>query len=164
MRCLPVALATFNRQDQRVDANRAQAHVTHNNPLSDAATECVIEMTHAAMSGLSMAEIFDGPVIKQVESYPQFRFDNRRCASPTGYIVDTMRAVFQALFECDSLETAMIDVVNRGGDADTTGAILGMIAGAYYGLDEIPERWLNVLNKQIRNECETQAKSLIMLD
>ena len=164
MRCLPVALVTFNCQQESVEANCAQAHVTHNNPLSDAATECVIEMIHGAMLGLSLSELFDGPVVKLIKRYPQFRFEDRRCSTPTGYIVDTMRAVFQALFECDSFETAMIDVVNRGGDADTTSAILGMIAGAYYGLEEIPARWLKALNKQVRTECETQAIALISLD
>jgi len=163
MRCLPVALATFNCQEESVEANRAQAHVSHNNPLSDAATECVIAMIHGSMMELSLSELLDGPVVKLLNSHSQFRFEDRRCSSPTGYIVDTMRAVFQALFECDSFETAMIDVVNRGGDADTTGAILGMIAGAYYGLDEIPGRWLKALNKPVRDECETQAQALISL-
>jgi ADP-ribosyl-[dinitrogen reductase] hydrolase len=41
--------------------------------------------------------------------------------NPGGYLVETLRAVFQALFATDSFETALVDVVNRGGDADTTG-------------------------------------------
>jgi ADP-ribosyl-[dinitrogen reductase] hydrolase len=36
----------------------------------------------------------------------------------------------------------LIEAVNLGDDADTTGAIYGQIAGAYYGIDAIPERWL----------------------
>ena len=35
--------------------------------------------------------------------------------------------------------------VNLGGYADTTGAIYGQLAGAFYGVDGIPEEWLNVL-------------------
>ena len=35
-----------------------------------------------------------------------------------------------------------METVNLGDDADTTGAVYGQIAGAYYGIDEIPERWL----------------------
>ena len=31
--------------------------------------------------------------------------------------------------------------VNLGDDADTTGAIYGQLAGAYYGVDAIPPRW-----------------------
>jgi ADP-ribosylglycohydrolase len=32
-------------------------------------------------------------------------------------------------------------VVNLGDDADTTGAVYGQIAGAFYGLEGIPEKW-----------------------
>jgi ADP-ribosyl-[dinitrogen reductase] hydrolase len=163
MRCLPVALATFNCQEEAVEASRAQAHVTHNNPLSDAATECVIEVIHGAMLEKSLDELHDGPVAKLVETYPIFRFDNGRCGNPSGFIADTLRAVFQALFAGESFEAAMIDVVNRGGDADTTGAILGMIAGAYYGLEAIPAQWLKRLDKKTRQECEAQARALIRL-
>src|SRR5512135_1249288 len=46
------------------------------------------------------------------------------------------------LMTTDSLEEALIEVVNLGGDADTTGAILGALAGAHYGIDAIPDRWL----------------------
>ena len=58
----------------------------------------------------------------------------------------------------------MIDVVNRGGDADTTGAIAGMIAGGFYGVDAIPETWLSQLDQAIGQECERQAVALINMD
>jgi ADP-ribosyl-[dinitrogen reductase] hydrolase len=57
----------------------------------------------------------------------------------------------------------MISVVNRGGDADTTGAIYGMLAGAYYGLDDIPAAWLGGLNASVRKQCEEQALALLEL-
>lgn len=161
MRCLPVALMTFNRRGGYVEANRAQAHVTHNNALSDRATECVIEIIHGALLGQRLQQLFDGPIAQLVNTYPQFQFAKGRCENPTGYIVDTLRAVFQALRARDSFEAAMIDVVNRGGDADTTGAIFGMIGGAYYGQQAIPRRWLNTLDDAVRAECESQARALI---
>jgi ADP-ribosyl-[dinitrogen reductase] hydrolase len=46
------------------------------------------------------------------------------------------------LLTTDSLEEALIDVVNLGGDADSVGAILGAFAGAHYGAATIPNRWL----------------------
>jgi len=164
MRCLPVALATFNCQEELVEASRAQTHVTHNNALSDATTECVIEMIHGAMLGLTLDELFYGPVVRLQHKFPEFKFNDRRYGNPSGYIVDTMQAVFQALFEYKRFDEAMIDVVNRGGDADTTGAILGMIAGALYGQDAIPSRWLKKLDKNIRRDCEAQARALIALN
>ena len=52
----------------------------------------------------------------------------------------------------------MTDVVNLGGDTDTAGAILGAMAGAYYGVDAIPERWLDGL--QNRDGIEARALAL----
>jgi ADP-ribosylglycohydrolase len=40
-----------------------------------------------------------------------------------------------------SFEAALIDVVNRGGDADTNGAITGALLGARHGAAAIPDRW-----------------------
>ena len=51
----------------------------------------------------------------------------------------------------------MIAAVNLGGDADSIGAVYGQIAGAFYGFEAIPERWLNAvkdynkINKLIEN-------------
>ena len=39
----------------------------------------------------------------------------------------------------------MLKAVNLGNDADTTGAVYGQIAGAFYGYDAIPQRWLDKL-------------------
>jgi ADP-ribosyl-[dinitrogen reductase] hydrolase len=38
-------------------------------------------------------------------------------------------------------------VVNMGDDSDTTGAVYGQLAGAYYGYDAIPQRWLKDLTQ-----------------
>ena len=46
------------------------------------------------------------------------------------------------LVTTDNFEDAIIEVVNLGGDADSTGAILGALLGASYGIDAIPDRWL----------------------
>jgi ADP-ribosyl-[dinitrogen reductase] hydrolase len=83
--------------------------------------------------------------------------------NPGGYLVDTLKAVFQALFATDSFEGALIDVVNRGGDADTTGAILGMIAGALYGPESIPPRWLKALEPGAAAACRAQAQGLLRM-
>ena len=63
----------------------------------------------------------------------------------TGYVVDSLEAALWAFAKgCDFKEGALL-AVNLGEDADTTGAVYGQIAGAYYGYDGIPERWRAVL-------------------
>ena len=83
--------------------------------------------------------------------------------NPSGFIVETMQAVLQALFNTGSFEECLVNVVNRGGDADTTGAIAGMIAGSLYGVNAIPNRWLKKLDKTLRQECQRQALALLAL-
>jgi ADP-ribosyl-[dinitrogen reductase] hydrolase len=55
----------------------------------------------------------------------------------------------------------LVDVVNRGGDADTTGAIAGMLAGALYGPKALPARWLKILNPEVATCVRQQARALI---
>ncbi|MHB1560104.1 MAG: ADP-ribosylglycohydrolase family protein [Isosphaeraceae bacterium] len=62
------------------------------------------------------------------------------------------------LLTTDCFEEAVSDVINLGGDADTAGAILGAMAGAYYGIDDIPRRWLDGL--QNRDGLEVRARAL----
>ena len=162
MRCLPVALATIGCDEAWVkEANRRQAHITHNNPLSDAACECVITMVQMGMAGYSKESLLKGPVTTLLNNQPKFIFDQRERYNPTGFVVETLQAVFQAFFATDSFEACLVNVVNRGGDADTTGAIAGMIAGAYYGLENLPQRWCTKLDKKVYADCDSQAQSLL---
>ncbi len=59
----------------------------------------------------------------------------------TGYVVDTLEAVLWAFFHTEDFREGALKVVNLGQDADTTGAIFGQIAGAYYGAESIPAQW-----------------------
>jgi ADP-ribosyl-[dinitrogen reductase] hydrolase len=164
MRCLPVALATLGQSAAQVRAACvAQSHVTHNNAVSDAAVELVVSMVQRSLAGGGLRELLRECVRPCVAAYPVFRFRTRHEANPSGYIVDTIRAVLQALFETDSFESCMIDIVNRGGDADTTGAIAGMLAGALYGSAAVPARWANALDPALQGACRQQALALIGL-
>jgi len=165
-RTLPVALATYGVNDEITIsiASRDQAHVTHNNPVSDAAIECVIHMIHGGLNDYDKSEIKRGPVKRLLKRFPEFHYFEQRRQMPTECIVETIQAVFQAFFITDTFEECMIEIVNRGGDASTTGAIAGVIAGSFYGLDSIPQRWLSALDRELTQSCEYQAKALLTLD
>ena len=94
-----------------------------------------------------------------VEEHRQFRFEPYP-GRASAYVVDTAQTVLHAFFATDSFESCLIHTVNLGGDADTTGAIAGMLAGAYYGVDAIPGRWLNRLDRMVRQTIENQATAL----
>ncbi|HSM91498.1 MAG TPA: ADP-ribosylglycohydrolase family protein [Anaeromyxobacteraceae bacterium] len=58
-----------------------------------------------------------------------------------GYVRVALRLAFWELFQAPSFEAALVDVVNRGGDADTNAAVAGALLGAFWGEEAIPERW-----------------------
>ena len=59
----------------------------------------------------------------------------------TGYVVQCLEAALWAFYSSDSFREGCLLAVNLGDDADTTGAVYGQIAGAYYGEDGIPKDW-----------------------
>lgn len=64
----------------------------------------------------------------------------------TGYVAHSLEAALWAFHRSSSFEEGALLAVNLGEDADTTGAVYGQIAGAFYGLDGIPARWLEKLH------------------
>jgi ADP-ribosyl-[dinitrogen reductase] hydrolase len=59
----------------------------------------------------------------------------------TGYVVDCLESALWAFHRGGSFEEGCLLAVNLGDDADTTGAVYGQLAGAYYGLQAIPKSW-----------------------
>ncbi len=59
----------------------------------------------------------------------------------TGYVVESLEAALWAFATTSDFRAGALAAVNLGDDADTTGAIYGQIAGAYYGIDAIPAEW-----------------------
>jgi ADP-ribosylglycohydrolase len=61
-----------------------------------------------------------------------------------------LRLALWELFHAPNFEQALIDVVNRGGDADTNAAITGAIYGAWVGEAAIPPRWTESVMEALR--------------
>jgi ADP-ribosyl-[dinitrogen reductase] hydrolase len=161
MRNLPTVLATLEDEIafDRVSIN--QAHITHHHPLSDAATLTLGRMTRRMLlnEGIPAARA-EAQLL--IEFLSEFSFDPWP-GQTSGYIVDTVQTVLDAFFTTTSFEECLIKVVNRGGDADTTGALAGQLAGAYYGVDAIPERWLKKLDANIHDAIRGQTTRLLSL-
>ena len=63
----------------------------------------------------------------------------------TGYVVESLEAALWAFNKAETFDEGCLLAVNLGDDADTTGAIYGQIAGAYFGEQGIPQKWLRNL-------------------
>jgi len=159
MRILPVALATFGDDAAFARAAIEQAHLTHHHPLSDAATLALGRMVHVLLAGQGVKECRK-LANALVETHPKFKFSPYP-GRASGYIVDTVQTVLHHFFSTDSFETCVVETVNRGEDADTTGAIVGMLAGALYGVESIPQRWLDKLDVAVKAEIAQQVRMLL---
>ena len=68
----------------------------------------------------------------------------------TGYVIHTLEAALWCVDTTNSFQDAVLRAVNLGEDADTVGAVTGQIAGARYGIKDIPDTWLSELIDQLR--------------
>ncbi len=64
----------------------------------------------------------------------------------SGYVVDALSAALWCFATTDDYASAVLKAANLGDDADTTAAICGQLAGAYYGLEGIPPGWRQTLH------------------
>jgi ADP-ribosylglycohydrolase len=65
----------------------------------------------------------------------------------SGYVVHTLEAALWAFHHTDNFADGALLAVNLGEDADTTGAVFGQIAGAYYGVNGIPKEWRELIHR-----------------
>jgi ADP-ribosyl-[dinitrogen reductase] hydrolase len=161
MRVAPVALFALGDEDLISRLAVEQARLTHNHPLSDAACVTVARMVHRGVLGIPKAGL-RAAAEELAGRHPEFRFEDR-AGGATGYVADTLRTVFHDFFSTRTFEECLVRIVNRGGDADTTGAIAGAVAGAHYGLESIPGRWLDALDPAVREELTGAAEGLVRL-
>ena len=161
MRVLPVALATLRRPDEATEWTLAQGRTTHHHPFSDAAALTLVRMVHALLDGA------DQDAVRAIASdlvvrHRQFAFAPYRGRS-SAYVVDTLQTVLNFFFTTDSFAECVVRTVNQGGDADTTGALAAMLAGARYGSAAIPQKWLRRLDRDIAAEIRAQVPALLAI-
>jgi ADP-ribosylglycohydrolase len=78
-----------------------------------------------------------------------------------GYVVRSLEAALWAFHKCNNFRDGALLAVNLGDDSDTTGAVYGQIAGAYYGEEGIPKEWRDIL--AMRDLIERRADELFAL-
>lgn len=82
----------------------------------------------------------------------------------SGYVVQSLRAALWCFATTDSFEQAVLAATNLGDDADTTAAICGQLAGAYYGVQAIPEAWRQrIVQAELINQLSDQLYQQALL-
>jgi ADP-ribosyl-[dinitrogen reductase] hydrolase len=161
MRNLPTVFASLANEEVLVHRSIEQAHLTHHHPQSDAATAALARMTRRLLLEGEQAAC-DQIASDLITQHPAFQFKPWP-GKTSGYIVHTVQTVFDGFFNTGSFEECLVRVVNRGGDADTTGALAGQLAGALYGVQGIPARWLKKLDPAVTAAIYKQTPQLLKL-
>ena len=101
-------------------------------------------------------------IILPLENYSvdYFKYYNINDISSNGYIVSTLEAVIWSLINSKSFNETIIKAINLGEDTDTVGACVGGLAGIYYGIENINQKWKDNILKYdyIINMCKEFEK------
>jgi len=159
MRNLPVVLATLGDAAAFEAWSLEQARFTHHHPLSDAATLALGRIARALLAG-AHTDACRAIAASAVEQCPRLRFEPYP-GRATGYVVDTVQTVLHFFFAHEDFESAVVGAVNRGDDADTNGALVGMLAGARCGARALPRHWLDRLDPVVRARVAVQTRALL---
>lgn len=160
MRLAPVALY-YHRDARAAVQYAAQSSLTtHGSPLATDACRYFAALLVGALRGETKETLLNGiyapqrgfwegqeplaPPILEVAS-GSFKLKEPPEIIGSGYVVKTLEAALWAFHRGHTFEEACLLAANLGGDSDTTAAICGQIAGAYYGEASIPADWLEKL-------------------
>ncbi len=152
MRMAPVIIVSRDR-DEAIRLAMQQTLLTHASQL------CV------QYSIMFAEELYLG---KPISKYSQFKLSDdirREDVMSGGFVKETYEAAWWAFSSSSSFEECIVKAVNRGHDADTTGAVAGMLAGRYYGLSGIPDHFkdklimFDDLHKTALELAETELKT-----
>lgn len=97
----------------------------------------------------------------RLENIENLTYGELQPSGYAGYVVECLEAAVWCVINFDSFEETLIQIVNLAGEADTMSAVAGGAAGAIYGLEAIPARWLSALHQ--REELIHTARYLFVL-
>lgn len=161
MRLAPVPLFFMKDPLKVIQISAKSSRTTHNHPLAVDACGYYGGLIHGALLGKSKDELLSSrysPIPEYWEENPLAPgIDEVACGSfkvkeppeirGRGFVVKSLEAALWAFYKSRTFKEGCLLAVNLGEDADTTGAIYGQLAGAYYGKSGIPQKWINNLAK-----------------
>ncbi len=108
------------------------------------------------------------PLVEEIDQIARSSFKEKQPPEikGAGYVVASLEAALWALYHSETFEGGCLLAVNLGDDADTTGAVYGQLAGAYYGEEGIPSAWrfklaLNNLIRDYADQIFTLASNQV---
>ena len=148
MRLAPVALFFSPDEDAVREHAALSSRTTHGAAECIDACEILATLINRALAGASREQLLE-PVAGEWSSVGiasiaehDYRTKSAEEIRGTGYVVESLEAALWCFYTTDDFRSAILRAANLGNDADTTAAICGQVAGAFYGYSGIPEYWL----------------------
>lgn len=147
MRLAPVPIFFFPDLEAIMRYSGESSRTTHGAAEAIEACQLFSEYLFNALSGYTRDQILINKAFQPAEpKLQEISGRNWDLVSGSeirgsGYVVKSLEAALWCFASTNSYEEAILKAANLGDDADTTGAICGQIAGAYYGLSGIPTAW-----------------------
>ncbi|MDO8570564.1 MAG: ADP-ribosylglycohydrolase family protein [Candidatus Daviesbacteria bacterium] len=170
MRSAPIGLLYYQDEKEIKDKSIASVIVTHNNLF--AAWSCIVlnSFISYCLHGIDKSNFVKKFISKYNDCPPElikiliqdFSFLDEMIVLNTGYSLHTLNIALYSFFTTDNYEDCITKAIFVGGDTDTQAAIAGALAGAYYGVDDIPQNWVKTLIRKdyiedlavrLYNEC-----------
>lgn len=127
-------------------------------PMQMQVTQDIAQMTHWSEESTEACKNYVREVHLMIHGYDGPIGIGYNGNEPTGYVIDSYAVASEAIRQTGTFEEALVWAVNQGGDADTIGAIAGGLAGAKYGYSNIPERWVEALDPEVREFLDMAAE------
>lgn len=160
MRVSPIALAYYKDLTKALDNAVLSSQVTHPYFTNSEACKIYTKLVVLALDNKAKEALahclttfnFEDLDLKsrfaKYSDFSSFRGVTERDISSSGYVVHSLEASLWAFFTTSTFRDGALKTVNLGDDADTVGAIYGGLAGAFYGIEAVPEDWLRHLQRK----------------
>lgn len=173
MRLAPVPLFYHANPRQAILKSAASSRTTHGTVAAIDACRYLGALLLGAVNGerkeTLLAERYSPlpgyweqePLVSEIDQIAAGSFKQRQppAIKGSGYVVHSLEAALWAFYRTNSFREGCLLAVNLGDDADTTGAVYGQLAGAFYGAQSIPPSWRAKLTQ--RPLIESLAERLI---
>lgn len=167
MRILPLVLHIKDLDiEQRYEWTQKVSSITHGHVRSVMACFYYLEFARKIIAGNDKFQAY-----KELQSEVTMYFESRKInpleiqkfsrllfediskveednIKSSGYVLDTLEASVWCLLTTNSYKEAVLKAVNLGNDTDTTGAVTGGLTGLLYGVEQIPQEWLQVIARK----------------
>ncbi|CAF1252995.1 unnamed protein product [Rotaria sordida] len=171
MRLAPVPLFFYQNPQAAVKFSGISGRITHGDKKAFDACRyygaLIVATMHNADKDQLLSEDFylskmktwftNNPLDSEIENIAKGSFKKENGYDSgirgTGYVANSLEAALWAFWSTHSFEEGVLAAVNLGDDTDTTAAIYGQLAGAYYGYDKLPQEWINSVYSKCFIEC-----------